>query len=77
MHVTYKSLLTKYKLCFSLCSLNCSKSLKKQGIMQLDIFVDFSADNLLGKVPKLFHFWVSFTNLKSKGGKIEIIEIEN
>lgn len=45
--------------------------------MQLDIFVDFSADNLLGKVPKLFHFWVSFTNLKSKGGKIEIIEIEN
>ena len=43
----------------------------------VDIFVDFSADNLLGKVPKLFRFWVSFTNLESKGGKIETIEIEN
>lgn len=45
--------------------------------MQLGISADFSADNLLGKLPKLFHFWVSFTNLESKGGKIEIIEIEN
>lgn len=34
--------------------------------MVLDI-CEFSADNLVAKLPRLFHPWVQFDNLETKG----------